>query len=90
MIPPLRERREDIPLLIHYFINAAAERSGKKIEGIEPEAQQMLMSYSWPGNVRQLKKAIELMVALASGPKLTLRDLPPDIRPASGRGRRGR
>ncbi len=83
-IPPLRERREDIPILLHYFTNAAAERSGKRIEGIEPEAQQLLMSHSWPGNVRQLKKTIDLMVALATGNKLTLRDLPADMRPDTG------
>jgi two-component system response regulator HydG len=83
-IPPLRERREDIPLLIHYFIKAASERGGKRIEGIEPDAQQVLMGYSWPGNVRQLKKVIELMTALGAGPKLAVKDLPPDIRPASG------
>jgi len=83
-IPPLRERREDIPILLHYFTNAAAERNSKRIEGIEPEAHQLLMSHSWPGNVRQLKNVIELMAALATGPKLTLRDLPPDMRPAAG------
>jgi len=83
-IPPLRERREDIPLLMHYFVKSAAERSGKRIEAIEPEVQQVLMSYSWPGNVRQLKKVVELMVALSSGPKLKLEDLPAEIRPAGG------
>ena len=83
-IPPLRERREDIPLLIHYFMRAAAERYGKQIDALEPEAQQVLMSYSWPGNVRQLRNAIESAVALAPGPKLTTRDLPVDIRPSGG------
>src|SRR5206468_11711274 len=51
LIPPLRERREDIPLLIHFFMQNAAERYGKTIEGIAPEAQQVLLSYFWPGNV---------------------------------------
>ena len=83
-VPPLRERREDIPLLIHYFLKDAAERLEKPIEGIEPQAQQLLMSFSWPGNVRQLKKAVELMAALSSGPMLTVKDLPPEIRPAGG------
>src|SRR5687768_10533980 len=64
-IPPLRERREDIPLLIHYFMQQAAERYGKNIEGLKPEAQQALMSYGWPGNVRQLKNVIENMVVLS-------------------------
>src|SRR5688572_12539889 len=69
-IPPLRERREDIPLLIHFFMQSAAERYGKEIEGITPEAQQALMSYSWPGNVRQLKNAVENMVVLSPGKTL--------------------
>jgi two-component system response regulator HydG len=84
VLPPLRERREDIPLLIHFFVQSAAEKYHKIIEGIEPEAQQVLMSYSWPGNVRQLKNAIDTMVVLGSGSKLTVANLPPDIRPAGG------
>jgi two-component system response regulator HydG len=51
---------------------------------LESEAQQLLMSYAWPGNVRQLRNTIESAVALSQGPKVTVRDLPPDIRPASG------
>ena len=81
-LPPLRERREDIPLLIHFFLNQAAERHHKTIESIAPEAQQRLVSFPWPGNVRQLKTAIENMVVLSSGPVLDVADLPPEIRPA--------
>jgi two-component system response regulator HydG len=83
-IPPLRERREDIPLLIHYFLQQAAEKYGKSIDGIQPEAQQVLMSYAWPGNVRQLKNVIENMVVMSTTPKLGPDSLPPDIRPAGG------
>jgi len=83
-IPPLRERREDIPLLIHYFMQNAAERYDKQLDGIEPEAQQILMSAPWKGNVRQLKNVIENMVVLSPGPKLSPADLPSDIRPAGG------
>jgi two-component system response regulator HydG len=83
-IPPLRERREDIPLLIHYFLQQAAEKYGKQIDAIQPEAQQVLMSYGWPGNVRQLKSVVEQMVVLTPGNKLTLDSLPQDIRPAGG------
>ncbi|HZN65494.1 MAG TPA: sigma-54 dependent transcriptional regulator [Tepidisphaeraceae bacterium] len=83
-IPPLRERREDIPLLIHYFTQQAAEKYGKKVDGLEPEAQQVLMSYSWPGNVRELKNVIEQMVVLSPGPRLGTASLPPEIRPAGG------
>ena len=84
LIPPLRGRREDIPLLTHYFIQQAADKYGKPIEGIDPDAQRVLMGYAWPGNVRELRRAIELMVAMAPGPRLTVNDIPPDIRPAGG------
>src|SRR3954471_20754249 len=76
LIPPLRERREDIPLLIHYFMQNAAERYGKQLDGIEPEAQQILMSSPWKGNVRQLKNVIENMVVMSHGAKLSVADLP--------------
>lgn len=83
-IPPLRERREDIPLLIYYFLQQAAERYNKPIEGVMPQTRQMLMSYSWPGNVRQLKNVIENMVVLSPGPQLGPESLPKEIRPAGG------
>lgn len=82
-IPPLRERREDIPLMAHFFIQQAAEKLGRQIDGIEPDAQQLLMSYGWPGNVRQLRRIIERMVVLGSGNKLTSDTLPPEIRPVT-------
>jgi two-component system response regulator HydG len=80
-LPPLRDRRQDIPLLTHFFLNGLAEKYGKHIEGIAPDAQQRLSGYSWPGNVRQLRTAVENMVVLAAGPMLTSRDLPADIAP---------
>ncbi len=83
-LPPLRERREDIPLLIHYFLQSASERYAKPIEGIAPEARQVLMSYAWPGNVRQLKNAIENMVVLSNGPMLGPESLPQELHPVSG------
>jgi len=88
-LPPLRERREDIPLLIHYFTQQAAEKYQKEIEGIAPEAQQVLMSYAWPGNVRQLRNVVERMVVLSPGASLGVETLPPEIRPASGEAPRG-
>jgi two-component system response regulator HydG len=81
-LPPLRERREDIPLLVHYFVQEFAEKYHKELEGIAPEAQQYLMSYGWPGNVRQLRTAIENMVVLSPGKLLVPESLPPEIRPA--------
>lgn len=80
-IPPLRERREDIPILIHYFLQHAAAEHQKEIEGMMPEVQQLLMSHNWPGNVRELKTVISNMVLLSTGPKLGLDSLPEDIRP---------
>jgi two-component system response regulator HydG len=81
ILPPLRERREDIPLLTHYFVQHAAEKYEKNIEGIDPEAQQILMNYGWPGNVRQLRNAIDTMVVLCNSNQLIVASLPPDIRP---------
>ncbi len=83
-LPPLRERREDIPLLIHFFIKQLAERYGKPIESIQPEAQRTLMGFSWPGNVRQLRNVIENMVVMSSGPELTVESLPSELRPPGG------
>ena len=84
IIPPLRERREDIPLLLHYFVKQAAEKYHKEIEGLTPDAQQILMSYGWPGNVRQLRNIVERMVVLSSDPRIGVETLPPEIRPATG------
>jgi two-component system response regulator HydG len=80
-LPPLRERREDIPLLIHYFLKEFENKYGKELEGISPEAQQVLMSYGWPGNVRQLRTAVENMVVLSPGKVLGPESLPSEIRP---------
>ncbi len=81
LIPPLRERREDIPLLTHYFIRQLAEKYEKPLEGITPEAQQELVGYSWPGNVRQLRSVIENMIVLTAGSMLDVDSLPVEIRP---------
>jgi two-component system response regulator HydG len=83
-LPPLRERREDIPLLVHFFLKHAAEKYNKPIEGIDNDAIQAMMNFSWPGNVRQLRSDIDSMVVLCKGDHLTLASLPPSIRPASG------
>jgi two-component system response regulator HydG len=80
-LPPLRDRRPDIPLLTHFFMSQFAEKYNKPIDGITPEAQQRLMAYSWPGNVRQLRTAVENMVVLSAGPMLGAQDLPLDIAP---------
>jgi two-component system response regulator HydG len=82
-LPPLRERREDIPLLIHFFLQHFAEKYAKEITGIKPEAQQLLMSYSWPGNVRELRNEVEKLVVLSPVPEIGPETLPKAIRPGS-------
>jgi len=64
-VPPLRERREDIPLLAERFLVAAAERHRKRIPGIDPAVQELLARFAWPGNVRELQNEIERAAALA-------------------------
>jgi two-component system response regulator HydG len=85
-IPPLRERREDIPLLIHFFMQQASEKHHKPVEHMTAEAQQALMAAPWPGNVRQLRQTVENMVVLSPGPVLGVESLPSDVRPAAGNG----
>jgi formate hydrogenlyase transcriptional activator len=66
-VPPLRERREDIPLLVRYFVDEYARRMNRHIETIPPEAVEGLRSYSWPGNVRELQNFLERTVILSPG-----------------------
>ncbi len=78
-IPPLRQRREDIPLLIDHFIDQANAQHDRSVKSIAADARRALMAYAWPGNVRQLRNVVENMVVLTDGDKLTLDALPPDI-----------
>lgn len=75
-IPPLRERKEDIPALVEYFINKFREREGKPIKGITKEALDLLLKYNYPGNVRELENIIERAVVLSRDEYITTRDLP--------------
>jgi transcriptional regulator with PAS, ATPase and Fis domain len=84
LLPPLRERREDIPLLIHYFLQDFAAKYNREIDGIAPAAQQMLVAFSWPGNIRQLRTALENMVVLTQGNILGPESLPAEIQPGAG------
>ncbi|MDI6775454.1 MAG: sigma-54 dependent transcriptional regulator [Verrucomicrobiota bacterium] len=79
-LPPLLNRREDIPLLAGRFLQEFNAKNGKAFEAITPDAVDMLSAYSWPGNVRELRNTVEKMVVLASGNKLTTRDIPANIR----------
>jgi len=79
-VPPLRSRREDIPLLIDHFIKQANIEHGKDVAGIDPEAVRRLTNYHWEGNVRQLQNTISAMVVLAESPMLDVSDIPDPIR----------
>ena len=78
-IPPLRERREDIPLLVSHFINKYNGVIGKKVTGIQPRALETLMNYRWFGNIRELENTIERTIVLADGPEIEKENLPSEI-----------
>jgi DNA-binding NtrC family response regulator len=78
-IPPLRERREDIPLLMNYFIEQFCRENNKTFAGIDQEALQILKNYDWPGNVRELRNLAESMVVLSLGSRIRARDIPDQI-----------
>jgi DNA-binding NtrC family response regulator len=79
-LPPLRERREDIALLVHAFLEQCSRENSKPVREITQEALNVLMAYDWPGNVRELRNTIEQMVVLSRSERLTLRDVPAAIR----------
>jgi transcriptional regulator with PAS, ATPase and Fis domain len=74
-IPPLRERPEDIPLLVRHFVQRFARRMNKTIGAISPELMQTLVRYPWPGNIRELQNVIERSIILSSGEVFTLDEL---------------
>jgi DNA-binding NtrC family response regulator len=80
-MPPLRDRRSDIPALAKFFLDRYASENGKTIEGFEPDTLQLLAAYDWPGNVRELENAIERAVVLTTGSNLEARSLPAHVRP---------
>jgi len=82
-MPPLRERKEDIPILVRGFLRHFCEANEKPLIDLTPDAMDALLTYDWPGNVRELRTAIEHGVVMATGPKITLRDLPMAIRQAA-------
>jgi len=79
-LPPLRERREDIPLMVKAFIEEFAEKNRREVQGLSPDALDMLKEYPWPGNVRELRNVLEGMVVLARDKILSVNDLPSGIR----------
>ena len=78
-LPPLRERIEDIHLLVYHFLESYKERSGKFVSGISKEAMRALVNYDWPGNIRELENAIERATIIASGRQIELDDLPAGV-----------
>ncbi len=78
-IPPLRERKQDIPLLLRHFLNQAAQELNTEIKILKPEAEAFLSSLEWPGNVRQLENSCRWLTVMASGREIHLHDLPPEL-----------
>jgi two-component system response regulator AtoC len=82
-LPPLRERREDLPLLVEHFVKKHAVRLDRPALPFAPEAMKAVLDHSWPGNIRELEHAIERGLLLAQGDAVTLADLPPELTPAA-------
>ena len=83
-MPPLHERKEDIPLLVRGFLRHFCKANNKPLVDLTADAMNTFLTYNWPGNVRELRTAIEHGVVMATGPKITLRDLPMAVRQAAG------
>jgi len=83
ILPSLKARDGDIPLLVDRFLKEFSEKNAKSFDGISADAVSMLQAYSWPGNVRELRNTVEKMVVLGRGERLTIRDVPANIREAS-------
>ena len=81
-VPPLRERKEDIPDLVSFFVNKFNNLFGKQIKGVESETMRILVNYNWPGNIRELENALERAVILTSGDKIIKSSLPEQICPS--------
>jgi two-component system response regulator HydG len=75
-LPPLRERKEDIPILADHFIKKLSLKMGKKIDGLSKRAMDILLAYNWPGNIREMENALERGMIMASGALIDAQDLP--------------
>jgi DNA-binding NtrC family response regulator len=86
IVPPLRERKDDLPLLITSFLREFAAENGKPVEGIDEKARAALYAYDWPGNVRELRNCVESAVVMAKGQMIAEEDLPPTLRTKNDEG----
>ncbi|HZB45001.1 MAG TPA: sigma-54 dependent transcriptional regulator [Pyrinomonadaceae bacterium] len=82
-VPPLRERREDIPVLMDFFLKKHTRNTSRLVRGLTPEARRVMLDYAWPGNVRQLESAIERAILLAESDLIAVEDLPLEVRQES-------
>ena len=86
-LPPLRERREDIPVLLAHFLDQYRARYASRVEGFTPEAFDALLRHDWPGNIRELENAVERALAVVDEPRIPLEALPPEVLSSTGRTR---
>jgi two-component system response regulator AtoC len=82
VLPPLRERADDIPMLVRHFVEKYNKRLNKKVQGLEPDALEVLQEYGWPGNIRELENMMERMILFADGPLILAKDLPEPLKEA--------
>jgi DNA-binding NtrC family response regulator len=78
-LPPLRDRREDIPILAQHFVDKFNSESGKHVHGVHPDALEILKNYDWPGNIRELRNSVERALILSDGDLIAVDHLPPDM-----------
>jgi len=78
-LPPLRDRKEDVPLLVQYFVEKFSAEAGKHLAGVHPDAMEVLKNYEWPGNIRELRNSVERAVILCDGDLVLREHLPPDM-----------
>jgi len=84
-LPPLRDRKEDLPLLVNAFLKQFAKENGKPVRELTSEALEAILAYNWPGNVRELRTTLEHGVVMATGAKIGLRDFPMALRQTHGK-----
>ena len=88
-LPALRERKDDIPLLLKHYLDLFNQENGRTIEGFSPDVLDLLTAYRWPGNVRELRNVVEQVVVLSRSSRIGVRDLPVHIRDAEPSGGAG-